>query len=222
MESLKIPQMKIVSHRGVWKHKSQQNTLESICLAFESGLGCEIDVRDYASEIVISHDVPCLQPLKLCEVLKTCKDNNVNPLMAINIKSDGLCDSIKSLMEEYDMSNYFVFDMSLPDTLSYADRMIPFCVRRSEYEPETPFELYSQCSGVWLDSFCSDWWDSELVMRLLGDGKFVAVVSPELHRRNKDNTWFLLKNLKNLAPKTFYDRILLCTDNPIDALRFFR
>ena len=44
----------IISHRGFWKEKKEQNTLESFKKAFQSGFGVETDIRDSQNELVVS------------------------------------------------------------------------------------------------------------------------------------------------------------------------
>ena len=50
--------MQILSHRGLWKSKNEQNTKQSFEISLEKNFGIETDVRDYNGELVISHDMP--------------------------------------------------------------------------------------------------------------------------------------------------------------------
>ena len=47
--------MKIIAHRGLWKKKSEQNTIKSINEALMNDYGIETDIRDYRNKIVVSH-----------------------------------------------------------------------------------------------------------------------------------------------------------------------
>ena len=38
--------MKIISHRGYWKTKPEQNSIEALTYSFDSGFGVETDIRD--------------------------------------------------------------------------------------------------------------------------------------------------------------------------------
>ena len=50
--------MQIISHRGFWKSKNEQNTIISFQRSFENGFGIETDIRDLNGKLVISHDIP--------------------------------------------------------------------------------------------------------------------------------------------------------------------
>ena len=62
--------MKIISHRGIWKNKKDQNRISSLIKSLNLGYGIEFDVRDFNSEIVISHDIPNKNSEKLEDFFK--------------------------------------------------------------------------------------------------------------------------------------------------------
>jgi glycerophosphoryl diester phosphodiesterase len=127
--------MKLLCHRGYWIKKNDQNTLESLKRAISNGYGVETDVRDCDGELVISHDLPLkLDSVKLSEFLELYSCLKVRSTLALNIKSDGLHEKLKSLLDEYGVTNYFVFDMSVPDTLGYLLLNMPFAVRLREFD----------------------------------------------------------------------------------------
>ena len=91
--------MIILAHRGLWKSPSEKNSLTVLRRALHSGFGVETDIRDYAGDIVISHDIADAS----CECLETFlrsykEDGSCLPL-ALNIKSDGLHHPLKKLLE---------------------------------------------------------------------------------------------------------------------------
>ena len=141
--------MILLSHRGLWLTKAEQNTLKALKNSFQKGFGCELDIRDHLGQLVISHDVSTEPSLLLEEVLQDYKKLNFDQPIAINIKADGLQSRLKELIDKYSISNYFVFDMSVADTLGYEQQQIRFFTRQSEYEPQPP--LYEKAGGVWLD-----------------------------------------------------------------------
>jgi hypothetical protein len=100
--------------------------------------------------------------------------------------------------------------------LSYLRAGLPVFLRLSEYEPQTP--LLERSAGVWLDAFERDWWTPDTVRALQARGKAVAVVSPELHGRPHEDTWQALRSLEPDVRTS----VLLCTDFPADADRFFK
>lgn len=74
------------------------------------------------------------------------------------------------------MSNYFVFDMSVPDAVQCVRKGLRAYTRHSEHEPAPA--LYAESEGVWLDAFTRDWFTADDVRRHLAAGKRVCVVSP--------------------------------------------
>jgi len=55
------------------------------------------------------------------------------------------------LLAAYKITNYFVFDMAVPDGIIYARLNMTTYTRQSEYESVPPF--YELAEGVWLDEF---------------------------------------------------------------------
>ena len=207
--------MKIISHRGYWKNFEENNRQISFNRSFEFGYGTETDIRDYQGELVVSHEIPnefSMTMIKFLELYAGYK----NPfLLALNIKADGLQRKMRELLEKYNITNYFLFDMSIPDTIQYIKMGFNVFCRQSEYELNVPF--YNEIKGIWLDSFCKIWYSSDLVNEHLINGKQVCIVSSELHKRDHLNHWQYLKsfNLNNS------DNLILCTDYPEEARKYF-
>ena len=208
--------MKFLSHRGFWKTKKEQNTLVAFKKSFMDGFGCELDIRDCEGQLVISHDLPTKPYLLLETVFQNYKNINCDVPIAINIKADGLQILLKELIEKYSITNYFVFDMSVPDTLGYEKNQLKFFTRHSEYEPYPA--LYEEAEGVWLDFFKSNWWTIKEVEKHLQQEKIIALVSPELHRREYKQIWDTWRKIE-LEFET--DNLMLCTDYPKEAKEFF-
>lgn len=207
--------MKIICHRGLWKNTQDQNSLVSFKKAFEMNLGIEIDVRDFNSDIVISHDPPeTTKWTYLKDLFEMYNSINAkNLLIAINIKADGLSGQIKKLIKEYNIYNYFTFDMSNPEMFSYKNNGLHYFTRLSEYEMD-PIML-NDAAGVWLDAFEGEWYDEKYILSLLSSVEEVCVVSAELHGRDYKRQWALLKKLNN------QNNIILCTDKPNEAKEYF-
>lgn len=208
--------MEIISHRGYWKSPSEKNALQAFNRSFELGLGTETDVRDFNGQLVISHDIPTGNEMTLEDFFKLISDKTFS--LALNIKSDGLVDKLSQLIETYNIRNAFVFDMSVPDQISYAKNgKISFFSRASEYEPV--ISLYDTCHGVWLDAFKSIWYDEKYIKNILNDGKKVCIVSPELHKRDDyEDLW----NMLSVSGLKDSDNVILCTDFPEEAIAFLK
>ena len=209
--------MRIIAHRGFWRTPEEKNSINSILEAIKNGYGFETDLRDYHEKLVVSHNIADASSPEADSVFAALKDKQGQGIVfAINIKCDGIAGLIKEQIKKYGIEDYFVFDMSIPQTLEYKDAEIIYFARQSEFE-NTPV-LYDGASGVWVDGFEStDWITEELIRGHLNRGKMVCIVSPELHKK-RDYTvfWNRLKNMRITQ-----DSLLLCTDYPDEAKEFF-
>ena len=93
---------------------NQQNSLTAFTKSFSHGFGIEFDVRDSNNEILISHDIPSGNTLKLIDFIKD--DKIANNVLAVNIKSDGILEKVQKILNKVNCEWYF-FDMSLPETV---------------------------------------------------------------------------------------------------------
>ena len=205
--------MIIISHRGCWKKPDEKNTIQAFINSVNLGFGCETDIRDHNSRLVVSHDVPHANSFEIDPMLELFENRDL--LLAINIKADGLQELLQASLKRYHISKYFVFDMSVPETKKYINLGFNVFGRQSEYEPDIAF--YDNLKGIWLDAFESVWYDVNLINRHLLNGKQVCLVSSELHHRNYSDHWKFLKSsgiIKN-------DDLILCTDLPEDARIYF-
>lgn len=206
--------MQILSHRGFWLEPAEKNTMAAFERSFALGFGTETDIRDHAGELVIAHDMPTGGEPTLVDVLDLMRETGCEGTLALNIKADGLQDALARTMAAYPDIDYFVFDMSMPQTLAYAAAGTPFCLRASEYEQHLPPIAGSR--GIWLDGFQSCWYDATRLAGMLDAGE-VYLVSAELHRRPYMAHWQQLRAM-GLASRA---GLALCTDHPLAAKEFF-
>lgn len=204
----------ILSHRGLWALPEDGNSLSAIEASFDLGFGVETDVRDCRGELLVSHDPPVGDELALAAMLESCGRAAAGPL-ALNIKADGLHAAIGHALALAGDPEYFVFDMSVPDTLSYRRNGLRYFTRQSEYEHQPA--LYEDAAGVWLDCFESTWFKREVIAGHLSSGKQVCVVSPELHGRDQCADWECWSGWDVFASPD----VLLCTDLPVQAADAF-
>lgn len=208
--------MKILSHRGYWKKEIEKNQIIAFERSFSFGFGTETDIRDFNGELVISHDIADEKCISVEDFFKIYnKYDNTLPL-ALNIKSDGLQVKLKELLTEYNITKYFVFDMSVPDGLQYLKQDIKAFTRESEYEEKPSF--YSESTGIWLDEFKNHWIDEKVLEKHIINKKEICIVSPDLHKRDYDKEWQDYKNIEN---KLNINTIMLCTDYPEIAKKYF-
>jgi hypothetical protein len=210
--------LNIVSHRGFWKTPDEKNTMKSFRRSLMHSFGIETDVRDYCGNLVISHDVPNRKSIALSDFLDLYQNisNQTEETLslAINIKSDGLRSKLESLMSEYNIIKYFVFDMSIPDMMDYQNSSIAVFARMSEYELN-PL-LIQGVSGIWVDSFTDNYVDPKVLNSYLKNGSELCIVSPELHGNSYIEYWSLLNDQLNHKQD-----VMLCTDYPDKAEIYF-
>ena len=219
----------IIAHRGWWEAPEEKNTQQAFVKALQAGFGIETDIRDLNGQLVISHDMPTLasSPMPVAWFFELYNQHTathaVAPMLALNIKSDGLTDPLKQLLEQYNIKRYFVFDMSIPDTLHYIRTGLKTFTRWSDIEPE-PL-LLNQCAGIWIDAFQTDWVSFPLnpagVSKEALAQKQLCLVSPELHKRaTYQATWQQWQ--QQLATSTLNpNHLFLCTDFPMEVFTFF-
>ena len=207
--------MEILCHRGFWQKQVEQNSLASFKKALELGYGIELDIRDFGSNIVIAHDLPNNESALFSNFFDQLNNyEHNNKTIAINIKSDGLVSKIKGLIKEYELADYFTFDMSIPEMLHYKNTGLNYFTRISEYE--TKPIMMNDAAGIWLDAFKNEWYNEDTINKIMETAKQVCIVSAELHGRDYTNQWALIKGLND------QNNLMLCTDKPNEAREYFR
>jgi hypothetical protein len=208
--------MEVLAHRGWWSVPTERNSRAAIERAFRSGFGIETDLRLDRGDLVLSHDHPAggeMRAEELADLVTGCPGP---PMLALNIKEDGLQAYVTDLVARLAPVRWFCFDMSVPDTVACLDAGLPCWARHSDVEPQPV--LYEQADGVWLDGFDGEWWTEDTIAKHLAMGKKVCVVSPELHGRPHADAW-----RRWLGWDVFgSDDLLLCTDHPAQAKEVFR
>ena len=208
--------MIILAHRGLWKSESEKNTMACLKKALQFNFGIETDLRDYQEELVISHNIAEASSPKLEDFFQYYASLGIDLPLALNVKADGMQWKLKELLGKYQISNYFLFDMSVPEMVVNQKEHLKFFTRHSDIESECV--LYEKADGVWLDSFYKENWPTEeVVRRHLSDNKKISVISPEIHGFPYLPLWEMLK--KNRFHEDM--RTMLCTDLPEEARRYF-
>lgn len=205
----------IIAHRGYWFDSAEKNTLTAFSRALENGFGIETDLRDLNGDLVISHDVPTIGAISASQLIALYQKYPISAHIALNIKSDGLHNLVHQFIADAMFQNVFVFDMAVPDMRDYLKNQIPTFTRFSEYETQPA--LLTDCKGVWLDAFESEWYGIDEIIFLLKQNKAVAIVSPELHGRQHLALWELIR-----AHELHHnDLVSICTDFPMQAKEYF-
>lgn len=206
--------MQILAHRGWWQSPSEKNSEGAFRAALSGGYGIETDIRDFDGRLVISHDPPSADAMDLDDFLTLYLSYPNRGMLALNVKSDGLASKIVQALAARKIQSYFVFDMSVPDSLHYFRLNATVYTRRSEFESGS--ELDQHASGIWFDSFTGRD-DAKLLSLAVALPLKSALVSPELHGRDHRTAWESW-----LAGPCFdHAEIALCTDFPDEAHTFF-
>lgn len=189
--------------------------------------GVEIDVREIAGELIISHDPANHIIARRRDLLENWlrkdrefldKKKAERPVYAINIKCDGIEKEIEQMLWLFNIRDRsFVFDMSFPTLMNFKKLDIPYAIRISDLETAPHFDFFSGISAVWVDRW--DW--SEYVYpHVFGptENNNRAIphyyVSPELHGHQDlcEKAWLHAKET-NMAG--------VCTDFTNDAEKYF-
>ncbi len=188
-------------------------------MALESG---DRSARRPPVRIVISHDPPTGDEPTLDEFLDIFVESDSRQPLALNIKSDGLHEGLKKAFSIHNVPSdrYFVFDMAVPDAFSYISNGIQCFTRESEVEPVAAF--IDDAAGVWLDCFYQDWINSAAILKHYDAGRKVALVSPELHHRDKTFAWEVWRKVQRIMRTDGrQDMMMICTDHPMEAKDYF-
>lgn len=207
--------MIILSHRGCWQRPQEKNSLSAFERSFSLAFGTETDLRDRNGELVISHDPANKDALDANLFFLAYAKYDKDLMLALNIKSDGLQKLLLDVLSRHQIKNYFVFDMSVPDMISYINSGLKVFTRQSEYELNP--SLYENVQGVWMDCFHDEWFDENTIAAHIKSGKKVCIVSPELHKRTYGAFWAKLKQMSVAGSSD----LMLCTDHPEEAERYF-
>lgn len=207
--------MKILAHRGYWNSDIPNNSMEALQTALDRGFGFESDIRDYDGRLVISHNIAdSLSPFADA-IFEKMHQHSDQYCFAINIKADGLKELLTKLLYQYDIKNYFTFDMSVPQMIEFREMGIRYFTRESEVE--TVPVMYEDAAGVWIDGFFdTNWITEDLLRKHIANGKEVCIVSPELHKREYIDFWKRLYSFD-----LDFSKVMLCTDLPDEAKLFF-
>jgi len=169
-------------------------------------------VKDLATKFSNNNfNMPIGDEITFEKLLQIYKEYPQAGTLALNVKADGLQNDVKNLLHKYNVTDYFMFDMSVPDHIGYIAQNVKNYIRHSEFEqsPTTSNPaMYKKTDGVWLDQFVNPAtgicpytkavmeefksqkgysWISENVMEShLQQGKNLALVSPELHIWGRD------------------------------------
>lgn len=199
--------MKFIAHRGLWRDRSETNSVLALRRALEAGVSLETDIRLSGYRLVLSHDptVPGSQPTPLEWLLDAYAEVRSTETLFLNIKEDGLLPHLLDLRAKLERCRFVFFDMSVPELFRYSQRFPPahLSTRLSELERE-PAAL-GCCDWIWVDGFTCDPDIARAEELAFAHGKKLAFVSPELHGRSPEVFWERLQGHRGYLCSDRYD-----------------
>jgi hypothetical protein len=156
---------------------------------------------------VLAHD-PFTSGELFSEWLKCWKGQS----LILNVKEEGLEESILELLKNYDVKDFFFLDQSYPSIRRLINLGISkLATRVSDFE-DINTAIKSGSEWIWLDSFTGNWSYLPDALKLIkGMGHKTCLVSPELQRTDSE---IELKELKELIKVNNLEITAVCTKHP--------
>ena len=144
--------------------------------------GIEFDIRDSNGLILVTHDAFSSGMDLESFVIRLPKLDEF--LYIVNVKSEGIEEKAREILERNEIKNFFFLDSSFPTIVRMSnDGEKRFAIRSSEYESiQTAIEMYGKVDWLWVDCFTK--FVPEHVMIAKGIGYNICLVSPELHKHS--------------------------------------
>ena len=171
-------------------------------------LGVEVDIRSNGSELIVHHD-----PFVEGELFEIWLNKFNHGTLILNVKEEGLEDSVLQTMGERGIDNFFFLDQSLPFLIKTAKKGERRCaVRVSEFESIiTALSLSGLIDWVWVDCF-SHFPLSQLDFVRLQEANFkLCLVSPELQGRTDPTE---IDDIKKFLRLNKFEFDAVCTKVP--------
>lgn len=158
------------------------NTLDEL-LKIPVNLPIEFDVRDSAGLCIVQHD-PFKEGVELSVFLDLCKER----FLIVNIKSEGIEETVFKMLKERNINDFFMLDCTIPVIYKYSQKgERRFAVRFSEVEPiEFVMTWKGKINWIWIDCFSKYILTKSLETQLHLSGFKICIVSPELQGRVSD------------------------------------
>jgi hypothetical protein len=156
--------------------------------------GVEFDIRDKYDELIIEHDA-----FKTGTEFNTYLAAYTHGLMIANVKAEGIENKIIKELNNFQIDNYFLLDVSLPYIVKLSNQgFTKMAIRFSEYEPiQLAQQFIGKCDWVWVDCFSTFPLTMEMYEILKTHFK-ICLVSPELQAMPIDQIQVLRKTVQNM------------------------
>ena len=166
--------MKYIAHRV--------NTISQLRTT-DCDFGVEVDIRSNGDNLVIHHD-----PFSVGEPFDAWLKEYHHGTLILNVKEEGLENSLLELMRKYKITDFLFLDQSFPFLIKTSSEGETRCaVRVSEYETvETALALAGKVDWIWVDCFNVFPLSKSDYLQLRAAGLKLCLVSPELQGRNPE------------------------------------
>ena len=160
--------MKIIFHR--------RNSLLELN-STDTKYGVEVDIRSFGNSLIIHHD-----PFHSGVLFEEWLSHYRHGTLILNVKEEGLEERLITLMNSYNITDYFFLDQSFPYLIKYSSVTNGrSAVRISEFESiGTALSLAGTINWAWIDYFSRFPLTESDSERLSIAGFKLCLVSPEL------------------------------------------
>jgi hypothetical protein len=144
--------------------------------------GVEIDIRTNNGKLILHHD-----PLEDGVILEDWLLFFKHKTLILNVKEDGLENSIQCQLKKFNITNYFFLDQPIPSIVKFAlSGQTCAAIRYSEYEPIDTAQIFSgKLLWAWVDCFNTATPNIDSLVILSNLNYKICIVSPELHNINR-------------------------------------
>ena len=167
--------------------------------------GVEVDVRDKLDTIILQHDA-----YKNGEPWNTYLQHYQHQTLIVNVKTEGIEQTIIDTLNAQKLTDYFLLDVSLPMLVKLTTNGFnKVAIRYSEYEPiQLASAFINKATWVWVDCFTQlPFNDTDY--NLLKKHFKICLVSPELQGHSVE----LITEFKTKLLKYPVDAV--CTKYPM-------
>jgi len=170
--------------------------------------GVEVDIRSYGKKLIINHE-----PFKESLTFQSWLKNFNHKFLIANIKEEGIEYTVLKLLKKFNIKNYFLLDVTVPQIIKLEkDNINALALRVSKYENFKGIANYKKFyKWLWIDTFDEKIplkFNSIKQLKLLGHK--ICLVSPELGSPKIDLHKFCKKNFSTLK---FIDAV--CSKNTL-------
>lgn len=154
----------------------RRNTLKDL-QSTPTHLGVELDLRTLNGKLIVQHD-----PFLPGEDFEQWLTGYRHQLLILNVKEDGLEETLRKLLAQHKIENYFFLDQPFPSIVKCTRMKESRCaIRISEYETiDTALTMSGKVDWLWIDYFTRFPLDRSAVRAIQATKFKTCLVSPEL------------------------------------------